>query len=200
MSILSMFCFRNSNPPIVALSRAKEGLYILGNKAQFSARSPMWKGVIDELEEKGCVGEALPVACHRHPESIHHISQPGALPLLAPDGKQHHPFHCVYAQQTVQRRRVPTSMRCQIEVRSCLPIQGSPLHVLAQREENLTIWSNQCHPDDPNHVGVQCMQRCSRMCPRRHPCRRECSLDCGLCMHIIPNVSLPCGHTARVLW
>ena len=47
----------------------------------------MWKGVIDELEDKGCLGAALPVACHRHPESIQHISQPGVLPLLSPDGE-----------------------------------------------------------------------------------------------------------------
>lgn len=79
---------------LVALSRAKEGLYILGNRAQFSMKSPMWKGVIDELEQKGCVGDALPVACYRHPQSIQHISKPGVLPLLSPDGK-HQNSRCV---------------------------------------------------------------------------------------------------------
>ena len=70
----------------VALSRAKEGLYILGNRSQFSSRSPMWKSVVDQLESQGCVGTAFPVACHRHPETIKHISKPGILPMVSPDG------------------------------------------------------------------------------------------------------------------
>jgi hypothetical protein len=70
----------------VALSRAKQGLYILGNAQNLSSRSPMWKSVIEELEAANAVGDGLPVACHQHPDDIHFIRQPGELPRFAPDG------------------------------------------------------------------------------------------------------------------
>ncbi|KAF5326320.1 hypothetical protein D9611_000022 [Ephemerocybe angulata] len=77
---------RSENRSNVSLSRAKEGLFILGNKNQFSARSGMWKGVIDELESNGCVGKAFPIACHQHPEIVQLVSKPGEMTLLSPDG------------------------------------------------------------------------------------------------------------------
>jgi len=46
----------------------------------------MWRTVIDELEKEGCVGPGFPVACHRHSDDVHYISEPGVLPRIAPDG------------------------------------------------------------------------------------------------------------------
>ncbi|OAX35179.1 hypothetical protein K503DRAFT_868436 [Rhizopogon vinicolor AM-OR11-026] len=72
--------------PDVALSRAREGLFIFGNAANLASRSPMWQRIIDELETNEALGPALPVACHRHPETLEYVSKPGQLPQLAPDG------------------------------------------------------------------------------------------------------------------
>lgn len=46
----------------------------------------MWRNVIAELGQEGHIGDAFPVACHRHPDSIKYISEPGKLPQFAPDG------------------------------------------------------------------------------------------------------------------
>lgn len=73
----------------VALSRAREGLYILGNASNLSSRSEMWRSVISQLEEDNSVGDAFPVRCHRHQEAVEYISRPGHLPRIAPDGKSH---------------------------------------------------------------------------------------------------------------
>lgn len=73
----------------VALSRAREGLFILGNHLNLASRSHMWRKVIEELEENEAIGEAIPIVCHRHPDSIEFISEPGKLPRLAPDGALH---------------------------------------------------------------------------------------------------------------
>ncbi|KAJ6499128.1 hypothetical protein C8R45DRAFT_981206 [Mycena sanguinolenta] len=70
----------------VALSRAKEGLFILGNATQLASRSKMWRDVIEQLEDADCVGTAFPIACHNHPDKIEHVSKPGRLALFAPDG------------------------------------------------------------------------------------------------------------------
>ncbi|KAF7376292.1 hypothetical protein MSAN_00044600 [Mycena sanguinolenta] len=76
----------SENRTNVALSRAKEGLFILGNAVQLASRSKMWKDVIEQLEDADCVGTAFPVACHNHPDKVEHVSQPGRLALFAPDG------------------------------------------------------------------------------------------------------------------
>ncbi len=71
---------------LVALSRAREGLYILGNAADFSSKSKMWNDVIKRLDSAGCVGDALPIACQQHPNIVQYISRPGELPSISPDG------------------------------------------------------------------------------------------------------------------
>lgn len=71
----------------VALSRAREGLYILGNDRDLAARSKMWRTVISTLKEDNCVGNAFPVACHRHRDKVQYVSKPGQLPRIAPDGE-----------------------------------------------------------------------------------------------------------------
>lgn len=70
----------------VALSRAREGLYILGNAIDLKTKSSMWNDVISELEQRGCVGDAIPVRCHRHSERMEYISKAGQLARISPDG------------------------------------------------------------------------------------------------------------------
>lgn len=72
---------------LVALSRAKEGLFVLGNAPQMAAKSDMWHDVITNLEQVDCVGPALPIACHQHPDTVEWVSKPGTLAKFAPDGK-----------------------------------------------------------------------------------------------------------------
>jgi hypothetical protein len=71
----------------VALSRAREGLFILGNALNLTSRSHMWRSVIEELEQNNAVGEAFSVVCQRHPDIIEYVKEPGKLPRLAPDGR-----------------------------------------------------------------------------------------------------------------
>ncbi|PCH43420.1 nucleoside triphosphate hydrolase protein [Wolfiporia cocos MD-104 SS10] len=77
---------RSENRTNVAISRAKEGLYILGNAQDLASRSRMWSSVIAQLEQSESVGAAFPVQCQRHPDHINYVSKPGELPRIAPDG------------------------------------------------------------------------------------------------------------------
>ena len=72
----------------MALSRAREGLYILGNADDLCSRGDMWKGVIAELAQHDQIGDAFPIACYRHPDRVVYISEPGQIPLHAPDISQ----------------------------------------------------------------------------------------------------------------
>ncbi|KAF8867865.1 P-loop containing nucleoside triphosphate hydrolase protein [Gymnopilus junonius] len=77
---------KSENRTNVALSRAREGLYIFGNADNLSSRSQMWHSIIEELQSIDCIGPALPVACHRHPDKVEYVAGPGLLPQIAPDG------------------------------------------------------------------------------------------------------------------
>ncbi|EKM54252.1 uncharacterized protein PHACADRAFT_174761 [Phanerochaete carnosa HHB-10118-sp] len=77
---------RSENRTNVALSRAREGLYILGNARDLRLRSSMWRSVLSILEESDCVGTFLPIACHRHQDQAEKVAKPGQLPRIAPDG------------------------------------------------------------------------------------------------------------------
>ncbi|KAG8909678.1 hypothetical protein FRC01_006802 [Tulasnella sp. 417] len=74
---------KSKNRTNVALSRAKEGMYILGN-ADDLAQSEMWRGVIAELKRQEAIGPAIPIACHRHPQKVTLISGPSQIARHAP--------------------------------------------------------------------------------------------------------------------
>ena len=70
----------------MALSRARQGMYIFGDADLLSSRSNMWKTVIEELDGQGCLGHGIPITCHRHPENHNIATRPGQIRLIAPDG------------------------------------------------------------------------------------------------------------------
>ena len=78
---------KSRNRTNVALSRARHGLYIMGNANDLASKSSMWKTVIDVLDEQGSLGSAFPISCWNHPDERHDVSAPGMLPQFAPDGK-----------------------------------------------------------------------------------------------------------------
>ena len=69
----------------VALSRAKYGLYVMGNASNLRT-NPTWCTILDEMEKMGQVGFGFPAICPRHPEQVKFITEPGQLPMVAPLG------------------------------------------------------------------------------------------------------------------
>lgn len=58
----------------VALSRAKQGMYIIGNatciaESQQAQKAGFWPSVISQLEAEDRIGPALPLVCQNHPET-----------------------------------------------------------------------------------------------------------------------------------
>ncbi len=76
---------QSSNRINVALSRAKHGLFILGNAANLR-KNTTWSTILDEMEVRGQIGTGFPIACPRHPEQTSFITKPGELSIVAPAG------------------------------------------------------------------------------------------------------------------
>ncbi|KAJ7188061.1 hypothetical protein C8R46DRAFT_1053533 [Mycena filopes] len=151
----------SENRTNVALSRAKEGLFILGNAAQLVSRSKMWREVIEQLESVECVGSAFPVSCHQHPNKVEMISKPGQLPLFAPDGGCLEP--CNY--------RLKCGHVCHFK---CHP--DDPKHVTVSCPQPCRRLCAREHP---------CPRKCSDDCGKCQFPVRDVELPCG---HTIPSI------------
>ncbi|KAF1349640.1 AAA domain-containing protein [Delphinella strobiligena] len=76
---------KTSNRINVLLSRAKHGMYIVGDRSA-PENVNMWGKVLDILEETKCIGPTLEIQCQQHPERVSQIYGPEDFMLLAPDG------------------------------------------------------------------------------------------------------------------
>ncbi|QRV86468.1 Zinc finger, NF-X1-type [Ceratobasidium sp. AG-Ba] len=94
---------KSINRTNVGLSRAKQGLYILGNAPELATASKMWATVLQELDSKNLIGQGFPIACSRHPDYIRAIDHPDMFAVHAPD-----------------------AMQLPIIMRSYMPLQGEP--------------------------------------------------------------------------
>ncbi|TFK54494.1 P-loop containing nucleoside triphosphate hydrolase protein [Heliocybe sulcata] len=160
---------RSENRTNVALSRAKQGLFILGNSRNLASRSKMWRSVLAELESNGAVGQAFPIACQRHPDKVEYISRPGQLPRVAPDGG------CMQACDA----RLPCGHVCPYKCHS-----DDPRHVSV-------ICSQPCRRLCPrNHP---CPKDCSTACGQCMYPIADVELPCG---H--PVQSVPCDMLDRL--
>ncbi|WXC40389.1 hypothetical protein QX201_000227 [Fusarium graminearum] len=76
---------RTENRINVLLSRAKHGMYLIGNAATYS-NVPMWADVYDILYKSNSVGTALRLCCPRHPETPIACSEPEDFSIKSPEG------------------------------------------------------------------------------------------------------------------
>ncbi|EED17019.1 DNA-binding protein smubp-2, putative [Talaromyces stipitatus ATCC 10500] len=76
---------RTSNRINVLLSRAKHGMYVIGN-SRTSMHIPMWADVIDIFKRSENVGTSLELQCPRHPDTVIRVSEPDDFPRVSPEG------------------------------------------------------------------------------------------------------------------
>ncbi|KAH8704531.1 AAA domain-containing protein [Phaeosphaeriaceae sp. PMI808] len=76
---------KTTNRINVLLSRAKHGMYIIGN-ANTYAHIPMWGKVLGMLEEADAIGPAFSLCCPQHQDRDMLASQPDDFEFYSPDG------------------------------------------------------------------------------------------------------------------
>ena len=152
---------KTSNRINVLLSRARHGMYIIGNFRTASSIQ-MWADVIGILEMNGNIGTKLALCCPRHVDTPIEVQSPDDFAMLSPEGG------CA--------RKCVSRLLCG---HACI---------------------NQCH-SKALHEAVRCLERCQRLKPGcTHPCPHPCGDPCDpKCMHLVPNVQLPCGHICKKL-
>ena len=60
----------HENRICVALSRAREGLYIVGNMTLLAKCSKMWHRIEGKLREQAAIGDSMPLQCVTHEQAV----------------------------------------------------------------------------------------------------------------------------------
>ena len=196
------------NRVCVALSRAKKGLYCVGNMAMLS-KVPLWSNILHTLKEKDQVGPALTLFCQNHPER--HILASGPDDFLqAPEGgctlpcehrldcghvcasvchpydQEHKEYKCAKTCQKVLCERGHKCPRmcnqkceqCKVKVEKTVP---------KCRHEQMVP----CHQDPDTFV---CQVPCVKTLLCGHPCASVCGDPCTVNCLVKVHLELKCGH------
>ncbi|XP_060066353.1 NFX1-type zinc finger-containing protein 1-like [Ylistrum balloti] len=65
---------RESNRICVALSRAKAGLYVIGDCTLLREKNDLWRKILQKADFKGIVGTSLTLRCRNHPQNKTEVS------------------------------------------------------------------------------------------------------------------------------
>ncbi|CAH1761849.1 12644_t:CDS:10 [Entrophospora sp. SA101] len=77
---------KSTNRTNVLLSRAKHGMYLLGNADLMSTGSDMWKTVVNILRSREQVGTGFPIECNIHKFYKNVITEAKQFEEVSPDG------------------------------------------------------------------------------------------------------------------
>ncbi|XP_067659744.1 NFX1-type zinc finger-containing protein 1-like [Haliotis asinina] len=168
----------------VALSRAKIGLFVIGNFNLLSQQSLLWKDILADLRKNGKVGPALNLYCQNHPSETGICVQSPDDFKKAPEGGCLKP--CVF--------RLECGHVCTL---LCHPYDPEHKDYICRKQctkhcKNGHQCPRYCHEECGN-----CMIRVEKIIPKcQHkqmvPCFKDpstfsCQAEC--------NTTLDCGHT-----
>ncbi|CAO3565268.1 unnamed protein product [Mortierella alpina] len=78
---------KSPNRANVLLSRAKHGMFLLGNAGLMrQEKNGIWPKVIEELDRNGRIDKGFRIVCKNHPNTRNIIETPDALRTVAPNG------------------------------------------------------------------------------------------------------------------
>lgn len=197
-----------SNRVCVALSRAKMGLYCIGDMDMLSSVK-LWSNIIHTLKEQDQVGPALTLSCQNHPEKRIQAScandfkgapeggcdQPCEYRLECghvctrmchPYDAEHKEYKCMKDCPKVMCELGHKCMkRCYQECGKC----RVPVHkIIPSCLHNQMV---PCHQDPETFA---CQEHCQKTLSCSHPCKATCGDSCtSQCMTRV-QMQLKCGH------
>ncbi|XP_053575344.1 NFX1-type zinc finger-containing protein 1 [Bombina bombina] len=201
-----------SNRICVALSRAKKGLYCIGNMNMLG-KVPLWSKIILTLRQNGQIGKQLMLSCQNHPE-VHTLVCKGSDFKKVPEGgcsqkcefrlscghvcsRVCHPYDPEHKQykctKPCQKVLCEDGHRC---TRSCYEPCGL---CMVKVEKCMPLCSHmQMVPCSISVMTYCCQEPCNKFLGCGHKCEKLCGDKCEeRCPQKI-SVTLKCGHTQLI--
>ena len=199
----------------VSLSRAKKGLFVLGNLSMLRDKDyTVWPKILTELSQKRCTGKALPLQCQVHPNSIVMASSSSDF-LKCPEGgcqqrcaarlrcghscpRLCHPIDKEHKETKCQQlcaKTLDCGHSCKQKCKErCGPCTIAVVRRLYPCGHEVKM---PCNQDPLNFI---CPKPCSRRLRCGHICQEICSRPCTKSKDCRTDVEkeLPCGHIGVV--
>ncbi|XP_046560629.1 NFX1-type zinc finger-containing protein 1-like [Haliotis rubra] len=204
---------KTDNRICVALSRAKIGLYVIGNFDLLCRHSETWKNITQDLKDSNQFGPGLKLYCQSHPSAEGIVVTDPKMFQLVPEGgcmKQCHyvldcghsctlkchaydPNHVLFSckkqcQKQICKLGHPCPATCSEE---CPPCEFPVVKTIPKCQHTLEI---PCSVDPELHV---CPNACDKMLECGHKCGNLCGYE-HICYETVSK-TWPCGHTGEVL-
>ena len=192
----------------VSLSRAKRGLYVIGNFSMVRDKDQtVWPPILAYMDQKGCVGRALPLYCQLHPdqkvaaitaEDFSKCPEGGCQKqcntrlqcghtctrLCHPYDREHKRYKCNKQCTKILSCGHKCKSRCFQCIEKCQPCNEIVTKPHPRCTHNIDI---PCHMDPSK---VSCQLQCTKLLPCGHLCQETCSWPCTVkCM--VPHGLLP---------
>ncbi|RLV98769.1 hypothetical protein DV515_00010407 [Chloebia gouldiae] len=196
----------------VALSRAKKGLYCIGNMRMLG-KVPLWNKIIETLGKNGHIGQSLELCCQNHPETKTKVSTgedfnsvpEGGCTLPCefrlscghactrachPYDPEHKEYQCLKPCQKVlcaDGHRCPKSCyepcgKCTVKVEKTISKCGHIQMVPC----HIPAWE------------IECLEPCQKKLNCGHTCKSSCGKKCTTWCSEQVTVTLKCGHEQEV--
>ncbi|XP_068568539.1 NFX1-type zinc finger-containing protein 1 [Cebidichthys violaceus] len=198
------------NRVCVALSRAKKGLYCIGNSAMLG-KVKLWSNIFHTLREKDQIGNALTLCCQNHPDRRVKAARADDF-KQAPEGgctkpcefrldcghvcsrvchpydPEHKEYQCL---KKCQKSLCDLGHRCPLVCYKECPEECSVMFekVIPQCGHTQLV---PCHQDPQTFT---CQVPCKKLLDCGHPCKSWCGEPCTIrqCNVKVP-IELKCGH------
>ena len=173
----------------VSLSRAKVGLFVIGDFTLLAAKSYMWNNVVKSVQNSGNISDHLPLFCRNHPEKTIDAKEADDF-KDAPSGGCKEP--CMY--------RLKCGHTCQ---KACHPFDQEHQRVTCMKkcEKSKCDYDHKCR--SRCHFGTDCspcMVKVKKLVPQ---CGHEQSVPCSIdpesfdCVEVVER-TLACGHVCKI--
>lgn len=206
-----------SNRVCVALSRAKKGLYCIGNISMMAERNKLWKKIKARLEEKCAIGSSLSLCCPKHPKMVIDAStaddfkkapQGGCLlpcefrlqcghactMFCHPMDRDHTEFRC---KKPCLKELCDLKHACKREChhgKDCGPCNTITKKVIPACKHMVLT---RCHIHANEMI---CPVPCGKTLSCEHLCGGKCGEDCKDVPCAVQRIQmLPCGHEASIM-
>ena len=200
----------------VSLSRAKVGLYIIGNSLMLRNKDQtVWPLILAHMNQKGCVGRALPLYCQLHPdqkvaaitaEDFAKCPEGGCQKqcntrlqcghtctrLCHPYDREHKLYKC-YKQCT---KILSCGHKCKSRCFQCIDKCQPCGELVEKRNPRCNHMMHIPCPLDPSEV--PCQLQCAKSLQCGHLCQETCSQSCTVRCKVQVNKFLPCGHKHKI--
>ena len=201
---------KDENRICVALSRAKKGLYCIGNFTLFS-KCKLWAEILKDVHSRQLLSDSLPLQCVRH-SKVTSVSCAADFDSIADGGCQEICHKRLPCNHVCQRRCHPSDeihkspckekcpKRCAAGLHRCKRLCFEMCGVCEEPVERVI---EKCGHEQsvPCYIRLKdfiCQEDCTKILKCGHICKNRCGEECITeCMILVEKV-LSCGHTQKV--